>query len=60
MRSISSFENLLETCGEGKEYRTRGPTVRASNGGQDCEGKSYQLGGQVRDSLYQLFDQNYL
>ena len=41
---------LTVTCGEGREYRTRGYLLKASNGGKDCEGKPYQFGGQVGNS----------
>ena len=39
------------SCGEGHQFRTRDVAQQAENGGSQCVGKKYSIGGKVRPDL---------
>ena len=39
------------SCGEGHQFRTRDVAKQAENGGSQCVGKKYSIGGKVRPDL---------
>ena len=39
------------SCGEGHQFRTRDVAQQAENGGSQCVGKKYSIGGKVRPDM---------
>ena len=42
---------LSVSCGEGNQFRTRDVARPADNGGTECLGKKYSIGGKVRPDM---------